>query len=122
MAVVEFEGGARAVFYASRTFAHGHETSTEIIGTQGKLLVGHGAARDRVITSDAHGVRHLALADFFERFEAAFAAEMQAFVDACLGNQPVPLSLSDATEATRIGLAITKSLKSLPRKPCCAPF
>ena len=26
LAIVEFDGGARAVFYASRTFAHGHET------------------------------------------------------------------------------------------------
>lgn len=111
-AVVEFEGGARAVFYASRTFAHGHETSTEIIGTQGKLLVGHGAARDRVVQSDTHGVRHVALADFFERFEGAFAAEMQAFVDACRGDIAVPLTLADATEATRIGLAITRSLRS----------
>jgi myo-inositol 2-dehydrogenase/D-chiro-inositol 1-dehydrogenase len=111
-ATVEFEGGARAVFYASRTFAHGHETSTEVIGTQGKLLVGHGAARDRVVKSDAHGVRHEALADFFERFEGAFAAEMQAFVDACRGERALPLTLADATEATRIGLAITRSLRS----------
>jgi len=112
LAIVEFEGGARAVFYASRTFAHGHETQTEVIGTAGKLLVGQGAARDRVLLSDAEGVRHRAVADFFERFGEAFSREMAAFVAACRGEAPVPLSLSDATEATRIGLAITRSLKS----------
>lgn len=112
LAIVEFEGGARAVFYASRTFAHGHETQTEVIGTHGKLLVGHGAARDRVVLSDAQGVRHRAVADFFERFAEAFERELQAFVDACHGQRPVPLSLHDATEATRIGLAITRSLRS----------
>lgn len=112
LAIVDFEGGGRAVFYASRTFAHGHETQTEVIGTEGKLLVGHGAARDRVVTSDRLGVRQIAVADFFERFGDAFLHEMGAFVAACRGEAPLGLTLSDATEATRIGLAITRSLHS----------
>lgn len=112
LAIVDFEGGAKAVFYASRTMAHGHETSTEIIGTAGKLLVGEHAARDRVVKSDSHGVRHAVLKDFYERFEAAFAAEMGEFVAACRGERALTLTLSDALEATRIGLAITRSLQS----------
>lgn len=112
LAVVEFEGGARAVFYASRTMAHGHETSTEVIGTAGKLTVGEHAANDRVVRSDQHGVRHGVVKDFYERFEAAFGAEMAAFVAACRGDQPLSLTLDDALEATRIGLAITRSLHS----------
>jgi myo-inositol 2-dehydrogenase/D-chiro-inositol 1-dehydrogenase len=112
LAIVEFDGGARAVFYASRTFAHGHETQTEAIGTHGKLLIGHGAARDRVVTSDALGVRHQATEDFFARFHDAFLHEMQAFVAACSGSAPLQLRLSDATEATRIGQAITRALRS----------
>lgn len=112
MALVEFEGGARAMFYASRTMAHGHETSTEVIGTAGKLTVGEHAASDRVLHSDSHGVRHAVLKDFYERFEGAFAAEMAAFVAACRGEQALTLTLADAMEATRIGLAITRSLKS----------
>jgi myo-inositol 2-dehydrogenase/D-chiro-inositol 1-dehydrogenase len=111
LAIVEFEGGARAVFYASRTMAHGHETTTEVIGTTGMLSVGVGAARDRVVTRDAQGVRHRPVADFFERFGEAFRREMDAFVAACRG-APVPLTLADATEATRIGAALTRSLKS----------
>ena len=105
LAIVEFEGGARAVFYASRTFAHGHDTQTEIIGTAGQLLVGQGGERDRLVARTAAGVAYQAVDDFFERFGTAFEREMQAFVDACLGESPSPLSLSDATEATRIGLA-----------------
>lgn len=111
LAIVEFEGGARAVFYASRTMAHGHETTTEVIGTAGMLSVGVGAQRDRVVTRDAGGVRHRVLDDFFERFGDAFSREMEAFVAAC-GGAPSPLTLHDATEATRIGQAITRSLRS----------
>jgi myo-inositol 2-dehydrogenase / D-chiro-inositol 1-dehydrogenase len=112
LAIVEFEGGARAVFYASRTLAHGHETSTEVIGTTGQLLIGAGAARDRVQISDGQGVRHLAVADFHERFAEAFVREMQAFVAACRGEGMAGATLADATEATRIGQAITRSLHS----------
>ncbi|WP_077035992.1 Gfo/Idh/MocA family oxidoreductase [Pelomonas sp. KK5] len=111
LAMIEFDGGARAVLYASRTMAHGHETSTEIIGTAGKLQVGEHAARDRIVRSDAHGVRHAVLKDFYERFESAFQAEMAAFVSACRGEQALPLALADALEATRIGLALTTSFR-----------
>ena len=112
LAIVEFEGGARAVIYASRTLAHGHETSTEVIGTAGSVRVGVGAHRDRVQTQDAAGAHHRVLADFAERFAEAFEREMAAFVAACLGRAKLPLALSDATEATRIAVAITKSLHS----------
>ncbi len=112
LAVVEFEGGARAQFYASRTQAHGNDIHTEIIGTAGSVSVGDGARRDRVQSRDAAGVHHRVLVDYVERFADAFQHEMAAFVAACKGEAPSPLTLSDATEATRIGVAITKSLKS----------
>jgi myo-inositol 2-dehydrogenase/D-chiro-inositol 1-dehydrogenase len=112
LAIVEFEGGARAALYATRTLAHGFETTSEIIGTAGSVTVGVGAHRDRLQTKDAGGVHHATLVDFIERFDDAFQREMADFVAACRGEAPVPLSLSDATEATRIGVAITKSLKS----------
>jgi myo-inositol 2-dehydrogenase/D-chiro-inositol 1-dehydrogenase len=35
VAICEFGDGRIACFYASRTMAHGHETLSEIIGTQG---------------------------------------------------------------------------------------
>jgi myo-inositol 2-dehydrogenase/D-chiro-inositol 1-dehydrogenase len=110
LAIIEFEGGARAVLYASRTFAHGHETSTEVVGTRGNLLIGAGAARDRLQISDASGVRHVAVANFQERFAEAFARELSAFVAACRGEPTPGASLADATAATRIAQAITRSL------------
>ena len=112
LAIVEFDGGAKAVFYATRTFAHGHETSTEVIGSAGSVNIGVGAHRDSVQFSDPAGVHHATLVDFVERFGEAFQREMAAFVAACKGEAPAPLTLTDATEATRIGVAITKSLKS----------
>lgn len=112
LAIVEFDGGQRAVFYASRTLPHGHETTTEVIGTAGTLQVGMGAHLSRVQYRGTNGVSHRALPDFFARFGDAFRLEMEAFVTACRDGRPSPLTLNDATEATRIGQAITQSLRS----------
>lgn len=112
LAIVEFEGGQRAMFYASRTLPHGHETTTEVIGTTGTVQIGFGAHADRTEFRNAAGVQHTALPDFFARFEDAFRLEMEAFVAACRSEIAPPLTLSDATEATRIGQAITESLRS----------
>lgn len=112
VAMIEFEGGKIAVLQASRTMAHGHETSAEITGTEGRLTIGAGAHLTRVDIADAHGIRHECTPTFYERFEEAFVVELNTFADAVRNDSPLPLSLRDATEATRIGLAIQQSLKS----------
>ncbi len=107
----EFEGGAMATIYASRTMAHGHETATEIIGTErparrrprrpaqpgrGRRRARHphrdhadvlGALRGRVPARDHP----------FRRLRAARPARRHS-------------TLHDATEATRIGIALRTSL------------
>jgi len=112
IAVIEFDGGASAVLYATRTLPHGAETTCEVIGSAGTVQIGMGAHRDRVQSRDAQGVHHRATADYLERFAEAFGHELDAFVAACRGERTLPLTLADATEATRIGLALTRALKS----------
>ena len=112
IATCEFEGGKLACFYASRTMAHGHETATEIFGTEGRLAVGMNPRLTRVDISDAHGVRNECTPTFYERFEAAFLHETAHFVDAVLDDRQPALTLHDATEATRIALALRESLQS----------
>ncbi len=100
------------MLYASRTMPHGHETTTEVIGTAGTVQIGYGAHADRAQFRSALGVQHSALPDFFARFAQAFRAEMDMFVAACLNEIAPPLSLSDATEAARIGQGLTESLRT----------
>lgn len=109
MAIVEFEGGARAMLYASRTMPHGHETTLEVIGTEGTMQVGFGAHADASTFRSARGIQHRALPDFYARFESAFQREMNAFVMACQGRGELPATLADATEATRIAQALARS-------------
>jgi myo-inositol 2-dehydrogenase/D-chiro-inositol 1-dehydrogenase len=92
--------------------AHGHETSTEIFGTAGRLAVGQNPRQNRVDISDAHGVRNECTPTFYERFEEAFLHETNHFVDAVLDDFAPALTLHDATEATRIAIALRESLQS----------
>lgn len=110
IAVCEFEGGAMATIYASRTMAHGHETTTEIVGTAGRLVVGRDARLNQVEIADGHGIRTETTPTFWERFEDAFLRETVHFVDCVRFDRPPGLTLHDATEATRIGIALRTSL------------
>ena len=119
VAICEFQGGRLAMFYASRTMAHGNDTSSEVIGTAGALAVGHIPRANRVEIYDATGVRSACTPTFFERFEAAFLIEAQAFVAAVASRRAGGVdqagqgaTLEDALEATRIGQALRESLQS----------
>jgi myo-inositol 2-dehydrogenase/D-chiro-inositol 1-dehydrogenase len=114
--VVEFEGGRLAVFYASRTMAHGNDTQSEVIGTNGALAIGHDPRKNRVQIYDALGVRSESTPTFFDRFEDAFLHEATAFVQAVSARlageasaAPAGATLADALEATRIGNALRQA-------------
>jgi myo-inositol 2-dehydrogenase/D-chiro-inositol 1-dehydrogenase len=110
VAICEFAHGRTACFYASRTMAHGHETATEIVGTAGRLVVGRDGRLNQVEIADAHGIRTETTPTFYERFAEAFLREANHFVDCVRNDRPPALTLRDATEATRIGIALRTSL------------
>jgi myo-inositol 2-dehydrogenase / D-chiro-inositol 1-dehydrogenase len=110
VAICEFDEGKLACFAASRTMAHGHETSTEVFGTTGRLTIGQNPRLNRVDIADAHGVRNECTPTFWERFEDAFRLEAIEFVRAIREAREPALKLSDATEATRIAQALRRSL------------
>ncbi|WP_322015852.1 Gfo/Idh/MocA family oxidoreductase [Paraburkholderia sp. J12] len=121
VAICEFEGGGLAMFYASRTMAHGNDTSSEVIGTAGALAIGHIPRTNRVEIYDAHGVRSECTPTFFDRFEEAFLVEAHAFVSAVRERKEGQgrsaaaaqgATLEDALEATRIGQALRQSLQT----------
>jgi myo-inositol 2-dehydrogenase/D-chiro-inositol 1-dehydrogenase len=116
VAICEFEDGKLAMFYASRTQAHGNDTHSEVIGTAGALAIGRNPQANRVEIYDATGIRNECTPTFFDRFEDAFLHEARAFVAAVQGgaasNAQAGATLADALEATRIGMALRQSLQS----------
>ncbi|WP_233802395.1 Gfo/Idh/MocA family oxidoreductase [Paraburkholderia sp. HP33-1] len=118
VAICEFEGGKLAMFYASRTQAHGNDSHSEVIGTAGGLTIGRNPRANRVEIYDATGIRNECTPNFFDRFEDAFLHEARAFVASVQNGAgkgdatPGGATLADALEATRIGVALRESLES----------
>lgn len=106
-----FENGAMAVLSASRTAFHGHDTHTEIVGSQGILKIGATPRKNRVEIFDASGARSDCVRDFYERFEEGFIAEAREFVSCIREGRRPEITPRDGTAATRIGMAMTESFR-----------
>ena len=77
--ICEFEDGRLAVFYASRTMAHGHDTQTEVIGTGGMLSVGHNPRLNRVEIADAQRRAQRPRADLLRTLRGGVPARSACF-------------------------------------------
>ncbi|KAL1862116.1 hypothetical protein Plec18170_000940 [Paecilomyces lecythidis] len=110
--VVEYWGGKIAYFYCSRTQSHGHDVTSEITGTQGKLSVNLVPRQNNVTLSDKLGIRHEVQPEYWQRFEHAFALEANEFVESVLKDKPVPLPLETGMMVMKIGRALQDALLS----------
>ena len=108
----EFEDGSMALLGASRTSSYGHDTFTEIIGTEGKLTVGNPPSKNRVQISDKHGVRNECNETFYDRFKDSFLIQVQDFVNSVLEGKEPECNLENATKATIVTCAMTESFKT----------
>lgn len=70
--IVEFHNGRIAYFFCSRMMAHGQEDTTEIIGTEGKLVVNGNPQANLVNTYTATGINREIPQTYYGRFEHAF--------------------------------------------------
>lgn len=110
--VVEFWSGKIAYFYGSRMMAAGQHDMTEVIGTEGKMIVNGNPQRNLVETHEATGLRRELPADYFGRFGDAFVTEANEFTQCCLDDEPLPFKLEGAVQAVKIGVALQESLNS----------
>jgi myo-inositol 2-dehydrogenase/D-chiro-inositol 1-dehydrogenase len=92
--------------------AAGQEDSTEIIGTEGKLTVNTQPMSNLVNIYDGTGIRREIPGDYYGRFREAFIREANEWTEACLDNKGLPMKLSGAVQAVKIGCALQESLRS----------
>jgi len=90
----------------------GQEDSTEIIGTEGKLAVNTQAQSNLVHIYDRTGIHREIPQNYYDRFEHAFVTEAKEFTAACLDNTELPMKLSGAVQAVRIGCFLQEALLS----------
>jgi len=100
-------GGGIAVLEASWLHPNGYDIRAELLADAAHLTMG---------LSERTPARHLdwtpsvsAWTGYLERFEAAYRAELVAFLVACRGERPAASSARDGLEAMRIAVAATRA-------------
>ena len=111
MITLKFANGAIGSIDNCRKAVYGYDQRVEVLGSKGMVESGNNIANKAVI-SDASGT-HGALPLYFylERYMDAYAAELQAFVNAIQKNEDTPVTGQDGRAPLAIGLAALRSLK-----------
>ena len=105
-----FENGTLGVVHLSRNAVFGYDIRAEIWGTQGSLQIGY-FRQTPILVMTKEGITHDVVPYFMERFESAYLAQIQDFVDNVLHDREPSITGADAVAALRISLAATTSLR-----------
>ena len=103
-----FESAAIGAVHLSRNAVFGYDIRAEIWGTKGSLLVGY-YRQTPILVMTREGITHDAVPYFMERFESAYLAQIQDFVDNVLQGRQPSITGADAVAALRISIAATAS-------------
>ncbi len=106
---LKFANGAMGNVDVSRNAVYGYDIRTEVLGSEGGLLIGK-MQQTATLVLTRLGVVHDTVPYFMERFGEAYAAEIRAFVECLLTDQEPSVGGEDARAATAIGVAATRSL------------
>jgi predicted dehydrogenase len=105
-----FENGSLGVVQLSRNAVFGYDIRTEIWGTQGSLQIGY-FRQTPILVMTKDGITHDVVPHFMQRFENAYLAQIQNFVENVQNRSEPSISGADAVAALQISLAATQSLQ-----------
>jgi len=106
---IRFESGALGTIDASRRSGFGYDVRTEIFGSKSAVMIGE--TRDTPLYRlDGAGVWSDHIYWFLERFDAAYVAEIRAFVECLRSNEPVPITGADGRAALAMAYAAEASM------------
>lgn len=105
-----FVDGMMGVVDLSRSGIYGYDVRTEILGTKGTLKIGY-LRQTPVLVMTKEGITHDTVPYFMERFENAYVAQLQDFVDNVINQREPPVTGADGIAALQISVAATRSLK-----------
>ena len=107
--LLRFANGVIGTVDNSRQAVYGYDQRVEVFGSQGAIQTENNYPNSGVLSTAVSVHRDLPLNFFMQRYLDAFAAEIAAFVDAIVADQPVPVSGHDGRMALVVGLAAKKS-------------
>jgi len=108
---VEFASGAIGDIEASRNSPYGHDIRTEIVGTEGTLMIG--TLRNQNVTLlNKHGSNYDIIPDFQTRFEDAYRIELEEFIKTIQAEEKPRVTALDSKINMQIALAATDSFRN----------
>jgi myo-inositol 2-dehydrogenase/D-chiro-inositol 1-dehydrogenase len=103
--------GALVQITNSRHSAYGYDQRIEVFGARGMLLAGNQRQTSVELWNERHtAARDVVLNFFIERYHAAYAAEIDAFVAALESGSPMSPDFADGLAALELAQAAERSL------------
>ena len=108
---LRFMSGALGNVEVSRNAFYGYDIRTEILGSEGAVMIGVHQYTPVVLFTRA-GAQHDVTPYLMERFGDAYGAQLQHFVDCLNSGQSPSVGAADALAACEIGVAATQAYKT----------
>jgi myo-inositol 2-dehydrogenase/D-chiro-inositol 1-dehydrogenase len=109
-AMLRFEGGILGVATAARNDPRGYDVRMEVFGLRDSVSVGSDPRTPlRSLEPGVEAPREAGYANFLDRFEAAYRAELDAFLTAVKDGGESPCSVTEARHALVVALAAERS-------------
>src|SRR2546430_16919737 len=108
---LRFMSGALGNVEVSRNAFYGYDIRTEILGSEGAVMIGVHQYTPVVLFTRA-GAQHDVTPYLMERFGDAYRAQMQHFVGSLRKGQPPSVGAADALAACEIGSAATRAYRT----------
>ena len=104
-----FENGAIGTIDNSRKAVYGYDQRIEVFGSEGMVMINNNTPDSHIYynTNGLHGP--LPLHFFMDRYTESYAIEMQAFINAIMNDEDLPVTGKDGLMSVAIGLAAKKS-------------
>jgi inositol 2-dehydrogenase len=110
IATLVFADGRLGVLDLTRNGIYGYDISTELLGSEGTIRIGY-LRETAILEMTKNSVAHDTVPYFMERFERAYALQLQNFAQNVLNDREPSITIRDGVEALRVALAATASCK-----------
>jgi predicted dehydrogenase len=111
LAIIRFQQGAMGTVEGYRKAVYGYDIRTEVVGTEGTLLIGDHRWRPAEVLR-ADGIRHRMPAHWLDRFADAYALEVADWVERMSTDRPPAITAEDGVGALAIAAAANESMVS----------
>ena len=109
---LKFANGAIGVINNSRKAVYGYDQRVEVFGSKGCVTADNETPNLTTLYTEDGVMREKPLYFFLERYNDAFIAEEQGFVDAVLEDKPTLVNATDGLKPVLIAIAAKESLES----------